>query len=442
VEVVSKQEKSPFLTALAPAAKQLGNARWGKLRANAFAQLDDLGLPTTKHEDWKYTNLQSVARTAFTPVVAGTALPALASVQQHFLPGTSSTRLTFVDGRFASELSQLPAAAKGISISALSAVSGELENIAGNSIAKLAGIDEQPLHALNTAFFQDGAIIHAAAGATAEQPIHLLFISTGNQRAALIPVRNLIVAEEGSRLEVIETYSGPDGAEYLSSSVTEVFVGPRANVDHTKVQREGDAAHHFGSLAVEQGDASRFASHAFSFGGKLVRNEIAPILNGEQIESFLNGLTVIGDAQHVDNTTVIDHAKPNCFSRELYKGIYADQSSGVFSGTIIVREDAQKTNAIQSNKTLLLSPDATIDTRPQLKIYADDVKCTHGATVGQLDDDALFYLRSRGISRNDARNMLIHAFAGDIIQYVPSDAVRTLLEAALLARLNESVMIA
>ena len=441
MEVVSNQEKSAFLTALAPAAKQLATVRWGALRTKAFGLLNDLGLPTTKHEDWKYTNLQNIARASYLPSEKPAALPNEASLQRYFLPDAGITRLTFIDGHFVAGFSHTGPLAKGISVSALSTASGDLEKLAEKQISKLAVIDEQPLHALNAAFFQDGAVIHAARGAEAAHPIHLVFIATGSKKSALIPVRNIIVAEENSRLEVIETYAGPDAADYLSSSVTEVLVGPRANVDHTKVQREGNAANHFGSLAVEQCGASRFASHSFAFGGLLVRNEITPLLNGEQIESFLNGLTVIGDAQHVDNTTVIDHAKPNCFSRELYKGIYADRSSGVFSGTIIVREDAQKTNAIQSNKTLLLTPEATIDTRPQLKIYADDVKCTHGATVGQLDDDALFYLRSRGISRNDARNMLIHAFAGDIIQYVPCESVRTLLESALLARLNESVMI-
>ena len=280
-----------------------------------------------------------------------------------------------------------------------------------------------------------------------EHPLQVLYLSTGSSQSSFIPVRNLIVAEAGSSLQVIESYASlanhrTDAEHYFTSAVTEVVCREDAVVEHTKIQHEGKQAAHIARLHVHQSARSTFTSHVFNFGGKLVRNEIHPVLDGERIECYLNGLTVISAEQHTDNTTIIDHAKPNCFSRELYKGIYGGSSSGAFSGTIIVRPDAQKTNAIQSNNSLLLTGDATIDTRPQLKIWADDVKCTHGATVGQLDEDALFYMRSRGINEQLAKALLIHAFASDIVSHITRQPIRDFMEQQLIERLREELGVA
>ncbi|MCC6953059.1 MAG: Fe-S cluster assembly protein SufD, partial [Deltaproteobacteria bacterium] len=273
-------------------------------------------------------------------------------------------------------------------------------------------------------------------GAEVVAPIHFLYCSTGTADHASYP-RLLLLCGESCSCNVVETFVALSDARYLSAPVTEVVVGANARVTHTKVQAESTSAFHIGSLWVDQARSSNFTSNVFHFGGALVRSEINPVMNGEGSECYLNGLTAVGASQHIDNHTVIDHAKPNAFSREIYKGIYDGSARGVFSGTIIVREDAQKTNAIQQNHSILVSENASVDSKPQLKIWADDVKCTHGATVGQLDEHALFYLRSRGIGKETARNMLLHAFASEVIQHVPQESLRESLEGRLLSNLGQ-----
>ncbi|MCB0322423.1 MAG: Fe-S cluster assembly protein SufD [Bdellovibrionales bacterium] len=412
-----------------------------ELRRKAFDRFVALGLPTTKHEDWKYTNVQSLAKTTFVPSAPGATveLSAVESLSQ-MLP--EAVRVVFVDGRLSASLSSLEGLAAGAQVGSLAAVlagaegSEALRQMVEAHLGRIAPFDEESFVALNTAFVHDGAVIRIERGANVEVPILLLFLTSASEKVVSHP-RVLIVAEAASSATVVECYAGGTNA-YFTSGVSEVFVEQDAVLDHYKLNLEGPSAYHVSTIQVEQEAKSTFATNAFSFGGALVRNEVNPTLKGEGISTVMNGLSVLAGEQHVDNHTIIDHAKPNCESKEWYKGIYADRSHGVFNGTIIVRQDAQKTNAIQSNQSLLLSKDADVDTKPQLKIWADDVRCTHGATIGQLDEDALFYLRSRGIGKDAAYDVLIEAFAADIINEVKPEALRGFLNTLLLEKLRST----
>jgi Fe-S cluster assembly protein SufD len=300
-------------------------------------------------------------------------------------------------------------------------------------LAQYASYRGHAFTALNTAFLEDGAFVSIARGKVVEEPIHLLFLSTTHGEGAVCHPRSLILAGEGSQATVIESYVGTGDDVYFTNAVTEIVAGPAAVVDHYKLQRESEEAFHVATLQVQQARNSTLSSHAVTLGGALVRNEVNAVLDDEGCTCTLNGLYLAAGRQHVDNHTVIDHARPRCTSHELYKGILDGQAHGVFNGKIYVRQDAQKTDAKQTNQTLLLSEDATINTKPQLEIYADDVKCTHGATVGQLDDEALFYLRTRGIDKEAARHLLTYAFANDVISRVKVAPVRAHLEEFFLA---------
>jgi len=285
---------------------------------------------------------------------------------------------------------------------------------------------------LNTALFADGAFLYVPPGDVVETPIHVMFVSTDEGRPTMAHPRVLAVIGENAKASVIESYVGPGDARYFTNAVTEIVVGENGSLDHYKIQRESLHAYHVATMQVLQKRNARFQSHSVSFGGSIVRNDIVAVLDGEGVDCTLNGL-YLGDGRRVvDNHTTIDHAKPHCGSREIYKGILADHARAVFNGKIIVRPDAQKTDAKQTNKALLLSEDATINTKPQLEIFANDVKCTHGAAVGQMDDEAIFYLRARGLGLNEARNLLVHAFAGDVLNRMPLEALRTRVEGVLL----------
>lgn len=411
------------------------------LKESAYQRFSEMGFPTTKDEDWKYTSVQLLRGKDYTPSLASSGV-GLGQLEQFLIPDLNAPRVVFVDGHYSPGLSSFRAGGK-LSVQPLRALlssnqQSDLHRTVLTHLGRLADFKDHAFNALNTALFLDGAFVHVREGAIIEAPLHILYVTTGAS-ASLLPVRNLFIAERNSSAHIVESYVTLAKSHYFTTAVTEVVCEEDAALEHTKIQLESLEAAHIARLHVRQQSRSRFSSHVFGFGGSLVRNEIYPILDGDHIECLLNGLTVIGGEQHVDNTTVIDHAKPDCFSRELYKGIYGGRASGVFSGTIIVRPNAQKTNAIQSNNSLLLSGDATIDTRPQLKIYADDVKCTHGATVGQLDENALFYLRSRGISRELGMALLIRAFASDIVSHVGLEPLRRYLEEILIQRLHEQV---
>jgi Fe-S cluster assembly protein SufD len=292
---------------------------------------------------------------------------------------------------------------------------------------------------LNTAFFEDGVFVHVDPKTVVSEPIHLTFVSAPGTEPAMVAPRLLVVVGEQAQVSIVERYISADAdvtGEVLTNAVSEFMLGPGAYVDHVKVQQESSSTFHLASTFAHLHRASTFRSHAITFGGRIARNDITATLAGEGAEATLNGLYIADGETLVDTHTTIDHAQAHCPSHEVYKGILAGKAKGVFNGKIIVRPDAQKTDAKQTNKALLLSTDASINTKPQLEIFADDVKCTHGATIGQLDENQLFYLRARGISAVDARNILIHAFAGDVLNGIKHDGLRAELEAALVAKLH------
>lgn len=426
------------------------------LRAMRHAAIDRfsaLGFPTTRDEDWKYTSLAPLTRVAFRRVgVNGMATTTGAPSTVPFR-SAEFAQLVFVDGRFSPEQSRigsLPAAARVMNLrEAIASQPSLIEEHLGRS----ADYREQSLTALNTAFFGDGAMIHVPDGVAVEVPVHLVFVSTAGEEPTVNHPRNLIVTGRAASLSIIEHYltapgvpaslasrgpSAPDPGATFTNAVTELVIGEGATVTHYALKEEGAHTYHIGSLHARQGRDSSFTSHALSTGARLGRNEIRTVLGGEGANCVLNGLYLAKGSQHVDHHTVIDHAEPHCSSQELYKGILGGAARGVFTGRVIVRAGAQKTSAQQTNRNLLLSDDARAETRPQLEIHANDVKCTHGAAIGRLDEEMVFYLRSRGIAESDARSLLTYAFANEVLGRVEVDAVRMGVEHFLAAWLGGS----
>ncbi len=399
-------------------------------RTVAFARFLEVGFPTTRDEEWKFTNVAPIAATDFRRVVDGPRVTA--DMLEPFLFNEPfRLQAVVVNGRLASDLSTLEGLPEGVTITSLAEALSAQPPLEGPSLKS-----DHPFVLLNTAFCVGGVFIHIAPKAVLTEPIHVLFVSAPGAEPALVAPRLFVVAGEQSRASIVENYVGIGSTPVLTTAVTEVLMGPGAALDHVKVQREAATTFHLASTFVHLHRASTFTSQAITFGGRIARNDITATLAGDGAECTLNGLYVADGETLVDTHTTIDHAMPHCPSHEVYRGILAGRAKGVFNGKIIVRPDAQKTDAKQTNKALLLSGDATINTKPQLEIFADDVKCTHGATVGQLDDDQLFYLRARGIHLKDARNILIHAFASDVLNGIRHDGVRARLEEVLVEKLH------
>ena len=406
-------------------------------REDAWRQFLSLGFPTTRDEDWRFTSVAAIAEGEFR-------LPPLFTGEPHMdldplrLPGAAA-ELVYVDGLYASDLSRvgtLPSGSRVESLArSLDTGGSELEPY----LTRVAPFEGHPFIALNTALFGDGACIQLPPGAIVERPIHVLFVTRNAGRPMMTHPRVLVVLGANSQASIVETYAGPDDARYFTNTVVEVVLGENAVLDHCKLQYEGEAAYHVGAIHVRAARNAACRSHSISIGGGLVRNDVVAVLDGEGVECTLNGLYVADGQRLVDHHTTIDHARPHCGSREIYKGILADRARGVFNGKVIVRPDAQKTDAKQTNRALLLSEEAQINTKPQLEIFANDVKCTHGAAVGQLDDEALFYLRSRGLGDAEARRLLIHAFASDVLNRLPLDAVRSGVEQRLQQQLARAL---
>jgi Fe-S cluster assembly protein SufD len=428
------------------------------VRRAAIERFGALGFPTTRQEDWRFTNVAPLARTRFRraepgaarePETAAALTPLLAD--RSFAAGAS---LVFVDGHFAPHLSSTGELPPGVIFESLAAV---LERDSERVMAHLgrhapapaatpaaaipaaaspfAGAARQPFVALNTAFFADGVYLEVPRGLVLARPLEMVFLATGSDAGPIVShLRNLIVLGEASQAAVIETYSGL-AATYFTNVVTEVAAGPAAVLDHYKLQRESREAFHMATFQLHGDRDGNLSSHSISLGGGLVRNDINAWLDGPGIECILNGLYLAAGRQLVDHHMRVEHAKPHCASHELYKGILDGRARSVFNGLIHVHPGAQKTDAKQSNRNLLLSADAIANSNPQLEIFADDVKCTHGSTVGQLDADAVFYLRSRGIGKDAARSLLTYAFASDIVQRIKVEPLRRHLEEFLFARL-------
>jgi Fe-S cluster assembly protein SufD len=394
------------------------------LRTSAIKQFESLGFPTTRDEDWIHTNVAPLTKLTFGRP-SETDIEDLASP----VPDLGCPTLVFVNGKFsANRSSALDTLPEGVTATSLrEAIDSGNKQIIGH-LAQHARYDTNTFTALNTAFIDDGALIHVPVGKIVETPIHLLFISSGTQ--TISHPRVLLVAEDNAQVTVIETYVGT--GNYFTNSVTELVAGDNTVVDHYKLGLEDAEAYHIAAMQTCQGANSNVSTHSVSLGGLLVRNEVNAKLAGEGCEATVNGFYLLEENQHLDNHTLIEHAQPNCTSHELYKGILGGSSQGVFRGKIHVHKIAQKTDAFQTNQNLLVSENANANAKPQLEIYADDVKCSHGVTIGQLDEDAIFYLRARGIGKENARNLLVHAFANDIINRVKVDPIRKHLEGLVM----------
>jgi Fe-S cluster assembly protein SufD len=384
---------------------------FAELRRRAIDRFAALGFPSGREEAWRFTDVAPIAETAFRPAGA-TANPAqFAALAKGPL---RECQVAFVDGRFAPAFTKIPPGLEA----------GSLAGREDLPLGRLAAFADHPFAALNTAFFQDGAFVRLPRGAALERPLHLLFLSSFHGEPYVTHPRILVAAEEGARATLVVSFLGPAGGTYLTNAVTEVELADGAALDYVKVQRESRSAFHVETFAARQGRGAVLAHHSISLGARISRNDVSTVLAGEGAEVSLSGLYEVSGGQLSDHHTSIEHAAPHGTSRELYKGILDGRSRAVFDGRIAVRPGAQKTNAVQTNKNLLLSKEALVHTKPQLEIFANDVKCKHGATIGQLDQDMLFYMRSRGIGEAEARRLLVHAFASEIVDQVKVDDVR------------------
>jgi len=389
-----------------------------EIRRAGWARFEAHGIPTTREEAWRFTNLAPLAQRSF--ALGRPSKNGIRSAKGGIAPG-----LVFVDGHYRADLSVMPEGVEARSLAeALRAEPGLVEGMG-------AAGEGEPFVALNAAFLEDGAFLVVKKGFRLPAPLHLLFL--GTTKAA--HPRNLYRIEEGAEATIVETYASAGETPHLTNAVSEVHLGRGASLAHYRLQIEG-ASYHFGAVRAHLERDARFTSHNVASGGMLTRNDITAALDGENAHCTLNGLVLIRGTQHVDNYTRLDHRKPHCDSHELYKGILDGRASGVFTGRIHVFEDAQKTDAYQASANLLLTDTATVDSQPQLEIYADDVKCSHGSTVGQLDHEALFYLRSRGLNETAARQVLVRAFAGDVADRLEIPAVRQRVDSILSERLG------
>jgi len=406
------------------------------LQRNGITHFTELGFPTLKQEEWVFTNVKPIQELSFIPATAPFATSI--EIEKFAFKGLTGPRLVFVDGHLSHALSEIPELPKGIVVSNIASAMEGHADLLEKHLGHYAKTDESGFSALNTAFIQDGAFVYVPKGKVLEEPVHLLFISTdGDTNTANL--RSLIVAEPTAQCKVIESYYSAGDQAVFTNVVTEVVVDESARVEHTKFQELNHELFHVATIQAQLAKSSHFTSHSISTGGRIARNNINMVMNGEGIECVLNGLYLVGGKQVVDHHTLADHAMPHCDSHEFYHGILGGNSRGVFNGKIYVREDAQKTDAKQSSRALLLSDKATVNSKPQLEIYADDVKCTHGATVGQLNNEAVFYCRSRGIDETNARRMLTHAFASEVIDRISIEPVREHLEALIWDRLEHLI---
>jgi Fe-S cluster assembly protein SufD len=404
--------------------------RWvGQARESAMAHFERLGFPTAKIEEWRFTSVAPIAERTFALAKDGIAS---AGVQQAALSAPIAHAVC-VNGRFAAQLSRLEQLPKGVQLLGLEDAIASHPALVEPYLARLSLTQPSGFTVLNTAFLRDGIVLVISARTVVEQPIEVTFASVSEGGGSVSHPRLLIVAGEASQVTVLERYVGKGTA--FTNAVGEVWLGANAVVDHYKLQEEPGDSYHIASMFLHCARNGTFSSHSLTFGGGLVRNDVVATLDGEGIDCTLNGLYVGRGTQLIDNHTTIDHAMPHCGSHEVYKGILGDRARAVFNGKIIVRPDAQKTDAKQTNKALLLSDEANINSKPELEIFANDVKCTHGAAIGQLDEAAMFYLRSRGLGVSESRAMLVHAFAGDILNRVKIAPVREYLEGILTARL-------
>lgn len=413
------------------------------LRKAAIDRFSDVGFPSLQDEDWRFTNVTPIRKLPFKPVLEPASIPSGDDAPQ---PGAFAsipgTKLVFLNGQFAKHLSTVESLPPGVILSSLSAALDSDGAFLEKHLGAHAPIDSSPFTALNTAFFTDGALIRVPRDTVIENPIHLEFIFTGGEAGTIALPRNLIVAEHGSKFTVVESFVGTHTTASLTNAITELVLAENSSVEYCKFQDEPLSSFHIAGLHAALDRNSSLAFHSIATGARLSRNDIRTKLDGENVDCVLNGLYLTKGDQLADHFMIVEHAKAHCNSHEYFNGILDGRSRGVFHGRIFVHPEAQKTDAKQTNKNLLLSDDAVINTKPQLEIYADDVKCTHGATIGQLDEESIFYLRARGVGHETARRMLMHAFAAEIVDRIHCQAVRDALNQLVWERLEQNPNIA
>ncbi|MDV7186752.1 Fe-S cluster assembly protein SufD [Lutibacter sp. TH_r2] len=406
-----------------------------EIRSKAIHNFEQKGFPTKKDEDWKYTNLKTILKNDFNlfPEV-GNAI-GFKNVREYLINEIESYTLIFIDGVFSSFLSDTTHEDCDVCILSSALTRPKYKMIVDNYFNKIAK-DNNSLSELNTAFTKEGAFINIPRNTVVSKPIQIINFSTGSEKEVLLQPRNLVIVGENSHVQIIERHQNLSKNTTLTNSVTEIFVNQRAIVDYYKIQNDTKESSLIDSTFVSQKQQSVATVNTYSFGGKLTRNNLEFHHEGERITSNLNGISILDDKQHVDNNTLVNHKFPNCESHELYKGIFADKSTGVFNGKVLVQQAAQKTNAFQQNDNILLDDGASINAKPQLEIFADDVKCSHGCTIGQLDERALFYMQSRGIPKKEAKALLLFAFGNDVVEKIKIPQLKSIITKLIAKNLN------
>lgn len=440
------KEKNTYGDALQKLKERQGarGAAWvARLRESALASFEQLGFPTVDNEEWKYTNVAPVAKANFEPAFErGEDVQSFdsAELKSFAYEEASRSRLVFVNGFYRPDLSSIEALPEGVVVADLSEALTDArhEKVLRAQLARSASYSTNGFTALNTAFLGSGAFVLIPQGVQVEAPVHLLFLTDARVTTPLASFpRVLIVGERESAATVIESYASTNtGSAYLTNAVVEIVLADNARLEHYKVQNESQNAFHIATTVAQLGHSSNFNTTTITLGAQLSRHDISVTLDAEGAECSVDGLYIVGNGQHSDTHSLIDHRQPHCTSRQLYKGILDGKSRAVFNGKVFVREGAQQTNAMQTNRNLLLSNEARVDTKPQLEIFADDVKCAHGATVGQLEDEELFYLASRGLHPDIARNLLTYGFAEEVIEKIKIESIKAQLDEAVLTRLH------
>jgi Fe-S cluster assembly protein SufD len=407
------------------------------VRSEAIKIFEEKGFPSKKEEAWKYTSLNKILKEDYSVFPNQENAIEYKDIKQYFIHDIDTYKVVFIDGKYSSHLSQTTH--DGIDVCLMSSALNKPKYrlVIENYFNKAATKDSLP--SLNTAFSSEGAFIHIPKNKLVERPIQIIHFSTGNESATMLQPRNLIVVDENSHVQIVERHQSLTDNPVLTNSVTEIFTNKRAIVDYYKIQNDNANASLIDNTFIKQKRESVASVHTFSFGGKLIRNNLNFYQHGERIDSILKGVTILGDKQHVDHNTLVHHIEPNCESHQDYKGIFGENSTGVFNGKIIVEKEAQKTNAFKSNNNILVSDKATINTKPQLEIFADDVKCSHGCTIGQLDESALFYMQSRGIAKKEAKALLMYAFSNNVLSSVKIPEIKQRITKIIAEKLGVNI---
>ncbi|OIQ15612.1 MAG: Fe-S cluster assembly protein SufD [Flavobacterium sp. MedPE-SWcel] len=387
------------------------------IRTEAIKNFENKGFPTKKDEAWKYTSLNSILKNDFSVFPKEENAISYPEVKKYFIHDIDTYKLVFIDGVFSSFLSSTTHDGIDVCLMSSALTKPKYKEVVDTYFNKVANTDDS-LTSLNTAFAIEGAFINIPKSKVADKPIEIMYLSTGSEAVLMVQPRNLIIVEENAQVQIIERHQSLNSNPVLTNSVTEIFVAERAILDYYKIQNDVQSANLVDNTYISQKRDSNASVHTFSFGGNVTRNNLNFYHKGEHIESTMKGITIIGNKQHIDHYTLVHHATPNCESHQNYKGIYDGNSTGVFNGKIFVEKEAQKTDAFQQNNNVLLSEKSTINAKPQLEIFADDVKCSHGCTIGQLDESAMFYMQSRGIPKKEAKALLMYAFSNEVIESI------------------------